>query len=210
MTAHRVEIPRCHDGPHRVGAWSRITDAQPITEGMPHDAMRAWALRALKPETMLRVSVAGLMLDLLIAASTLAPGAPVVPQWPQFVLFPLIFIVQFSSVLRLTSAGGRPRWRDVVAGVPPVLVVAFGVLFVGVWLASMSSIAGIGGQPTISGGRYYLNDHGSLIPVTKAVYEHAVVLQQRIFTLIPSVFFALGVLLHYPRRGVSGSARALV
>lgn len=65
----------------------------------------------------------------------------------------------------------------------------------------------LGRQPTISGGHYYLNDHG-LIPVTKAAYEHALVLQQRIFTLGPSIFFGLGVLVHYPRRRVGGNAVA--
>jgi hypothetical protein len=159
---------------------------------------------------MLRVSVAGMTLDLLIAATTLAPAAPLVPQWPQFVLFPLIFVVHFSSVLRLAPAGGRFRWRDLVAGVPPVLGLGFGVLCVGTWLVLMSSITSVGGQPTMSGGHYYLNDHGSLIAVTKAAYEHTLVLQQRIFTLAPSVFFALGVLVHYPRRDVGGRAVAHV
>ena len=159
---------------------------------------------------MLRVSMAGMTLDLFIAATTLAPGAPLVPQWPQFVLFPLIFVVHFSSVLRLTPVGGRFRWRDLVAGVPPALGLGFGVLFVGAWLVLMSSITGIGGQPTMSAGHYFLNDHGSLIPVTKAAYEHALVLQQRIFTLGPSVFFALGIVVHYPRRDLGASALAHV
>jgi hypothetical protein len=155
---------------------------------------------------MFRISVAGVALDLLIAASTLAPGAPVVPQWPQFVLFPLIFVVHFSSVLRLTSDRGRLRWREFLAGLPPALILGFIVLFVGAWAIGGSAISSIAGQPTISGGHYFLNDHGTLIPVTKAAYEHALVLQQRIFTLGPSVFFALGVLVHYPRRHVSGMA----
>jgi hypothetical protein len=178
----------------------------------PHgfDAVRHWGLRTLKPDTMLRLSVVGLALDLLIAASTLVPGAPLVPEWPQFVLFPFIFVVHFSSVLRLTCERGRFRWREFLAGLPPVLVVGFTVLFVGVWLAEMSSITGIGGQPTMSGGRYYLDHHGSLVPVTKAAYEHALMLQQRIFTLGPSVFFALGLLVHYPRATGGGMSRLAV
>lgn len=161
--------------------------------------MREWGLRNLKPEAMLRLSVAGLALELLIASSTLAPNAPVVPQWPQFLLFPLIFVVHFSSVLRLSSESGRPRWRELLAGVPPVAAAAFVILFVGAWLVLMASIGSIGGKPTMSGGRYYLDNHGSLTLVTKAAYEHALVLQQRIFTLGPSVFFALGALVHYRR-----------
>jgi hypothetical protein len=175
-----------------------------------YDSLRARGLRTLKPETMLRLSSAGMTLDLLIAASTLAPSAPLVPQWPQFVLFPLIFVVHFSSVLRLAAADGRLRWRDLLAGVPPLISVGFGVLFVAAWLVLMTSIASAGGQPTMSGGRYYLNNHGSLIPVSKAAYEHGLVLQQRIFTLGPAIFFALGVLVHYPRRNVGDSFLARV
>jgi hypothetical protein len=52
----------------------------------------------------------------------------------------------------------------------------------------------------MSGGHYYLNNHGDFIPVTRAAYRHALVLQQRIFTLGPGVFFALGVLVHWPGR----------
>jgi hypothetical protein len=166
-------------------------------------AVRKRGLRTLKPDTMFRLSAVCVVVELLIAASTLAPDAPLVPQWPQFVLFPVIFVVHFSSVLRLTPERGRLRWRQMLAGLtelPVALVVAFIVLFVAVWLILMASITSIGGQPTMSGSHYYLNDHGTLIPVTRAAYRHALVLQQRIFTLGPSVFFALGVLVHYPRR----------
>ncbi len=163
-------------------------------------AVRQSGLRMLKPRTMLRVAVAGLAIDLLIAASTLAPNAPLLPQWPQFVLFPLIFVVHFSSVLRFTSDRGRPKWRELRRGLPPGTIVAFIVLFVVAWLVLMVSIGQIGGQPTMSGGHYYLTDHGDFIPVTRAAYRHALVLQQRIFTLGPGVFFALGVLVHWPRR----------
>lgn len=162
--------------------------------------VREWGLRILKPKAMLRLSVAGLALELLIASSTLAPNAPVVPQWPQFLLFPLIFVVHLSSVLRLNPE--RPlRWRELLAGVPPVAAAALVIIFVGAVLVLMASIGSIGGKPTMSGGRYYLDNHGSLTPVTKAAYEHALVLQQRIFTLGPSVFFALGALVHYRRPG---------
>jgi hypothetical protein len=172
-----------------------------------YDELRGWGLRTLKAETMLRVSVVCMTADLAIAASTLAPNAPLVPQWPQFVLFPLIFVVHFSSVLRLKPTPSRRlRWRDQVAGLPPWLGVAFGVLFAVAWLVALVSILSIRGQPTISAGHYYLDNHGSMIAVTRAGYEHALVLQQRIFTLIPGVFFGLGVLTHYPRHVAVGDA----
>jgi hypothetical protein len=165
---------------------------------------------------MFRLSVACVCVELLIAASTFAPAAPVLPQWPQFLLFPLIFVVHFSSVLRVRperrgwpgALNGLLRGWAFVKELPPVLVIGFIVLFIGAWLAMMVSIASIGGQPTMSGGRYYLNDHGDFIPVTKIAYDHALVLQQRIFTLGPSVFFALGVLVHYPRRQIGAQQAA--
>jgi hypothetical protein len=84
-------------------------------------AVRQRGLRTLKPKPMLRIAVAGLAMDLLIAASTLAPDAPLLPQWPQFVLFPLIFVVHFSSVLRFTLERGRPNWRELLRGLRPAL-----------------------------------------------------------------------------------------
>jgi hypothetical protein len=60
-----------------------------------------------------------------------------------------------------------------------------------------------GSRPSAESTRHRpgcLNDHGDFIPVTRAAYWHALVLQQRIFTLGPGVFFALCVLVHWPRR----------
>jgi hypothetical protein len=188
---------------------------RPIRKLMPRPSwyigLRAWGLRTFKQQTMLWLSLGCLVVDLLIAASTLAPGAPVVPQWPQFLLFPIALVVHFSSILRATPERGRLGWRQFLsflAGAPTALLTAFIGLFIGVVLVVEPSINGLSGQPTISGGHYYLNNHGDFLPVTRAVYEHALVLQQRIFTLVPSVFFALGVLTHYPRTGVGAEAAA--
>lgn len=170
-------------------------------------SLREWGLETLRPGMMLRLSAVGLAVELLIAASTLAPGAPVLPQWPQFVLVPLIFVIHFSAILRVQASGRRRlRWREMVAEVPPVFVAAAVILLAGAWLVSMASLLRLGGQPTMSGGHYYLNDHGTLLPVRRAAYEHARVLEERIFTLGPSIFFTLGVLVHYPRRGVAAGA----
>jgi hypothetical protein len=171
----------------------------------PRDSTTVSARRPKPSLTQLVLWLSGscLAVDLLIAASTLAPGAPLLAQWPEFVLFPLAIIVNFSSVMylrRYSGRRGRVRWREFVEGLPRELVISFVVLFAVAWLVGLDSITSIGGQPTISGGRYYLNDHGTLTQVTRPAYQHALVLQQRIFTLIPSVFFALAVLAHYPRR----------
>jgi hypothetical protein len=104
------------------------SEARRRTKRMPRArylAVRQWGLRMLKPRTMLRIAVAGLAIDPLIGASTLAPNAPLLPEWPQFVLRPLIFVVRFSSVLRFTSDRGRPKWQELLRGLPPGIIVAF-------------------------------------------------------------------------------------
>src|SRR5580693_8313127 len=71
-------------------------------------SLREWGLETLRPGMMLRLSVAGLAVELLIAARTLAPGAPLLPQWPQFLLVPLIFVIHFSSILRAVVGPSSP------------------------------------------------------------------------------------------------------
>lgn len=157
---------------------------------------------------MFVMSVTCLTIDLLIAASTLAPGAPVVPQWPQFALFPLIFVVGFSGILfnaRRDWTSVRTLFRDA----PPAMTIAFVVLFFGVCLYLILSIPTIGGQPVTSGGHYFLDNHGSTFAVTKTAYDHALAQAQRIFTLGPSVFFAFGAMLHYRRRGIGDVSSSL-
>jgi hypothetical protein len=102
--------------------------------------------------------------------------------------------------LRLSSDRGRPKWLELRSSLPPGVFFALIILFVVASLVMMVSIGQTGGQPTMSGSHYYLNDHGDFIPVTRAMCRHALVLGQRIFTLVPAVFFALGVLVHWPRR----------
>ncbi len=62
----------------------------------------------------------------------------------------------------------------------PAFAYAYVVLFIGAWIVPMASIVSIGGHPTVKSGQYFLDDHGSLIPVTRAEYDHALVLQQYI------------------------------
>lgn len=155
------------------------------------DQVNALGLR-LDRDLIVRIAVFGLAVDLAIALSTLLPSAPVIPQWPQFLLFPLIFVIHFRTVS--VSVKRRLKPNDILRRVPRLVAGAFMCLFLGAWLAGLLSITHIRGQPTTQNGRRFLNDHGYLIPVSQAEYDHALVLQQRIFTLIPSVFFGLGIL----------------
>jgi hypothetical protein len=144
----------------------------------------------------LRVAIVGLCAELVVASTTVLPGAPIFPQWPQFVLFPGIFVVHLRTVLVLSRRSRELSLGDLVRAVPRPLAVGFGALFIVAWVAFLSARAHLGGQPIEQHGRYFLNDHGEYVSVTHAQYLHALVWQQRIFTLIPSVFYALGVLVN--------------
>ena len=77
------------------------------------------------------------------------------------------------------------------------------------WILMMVSIVSIQGQPVHAGGQYYLDDHGSHIPVTQAGYEDAVAKQQRIFAAGGTAFLivALGMTLTFnPRRDLIGGS----
>jgi hypothetical protein len=163
-------------------------------------------VRALRLDAglALRLSVFSLTAELVIALTTTLPNAPVIPQWPVFVLFAGVFVVHLRSVIALgKQRGHKLNFRDLLRGLPVIVRVAFVALFIVAWLVVLASILHIGGQPTEIDGRYYLNDHGSLIPATHSEYLHALVLQQRIFTLIPAVFYALGVIVNWPARSTA-------
>jgi hypothetical protein len=140
------------------------------------------------------ISLLGLVAELTIAASTVLPGAPLVPQWVEFALIPGTFIVFGHAALFQGIGGLRPR--ALVSDLGGPTATAFAALFATAWLVSLWSIAHIGGQPETIHGRYYLNNHGTYKQVSHNAYLHALVLQQRIFTLIPSVFYAAATLAH--------------
>jgi hypothetical protein len=160
----------------------------------PREELTGLANR-VSARTALRISAVALALELSIAVTTFLPGAPLVPQALPLLLFPGVFVVHFRSVMVLAGEG-KPDLRTLLRRVPRTVSLAFVVLFFGCWLVGIDAIAQIGGQPTLSHGQYFLNDHGSMIAVSHSVYLHAVVLEQRIFTLIPAVFYALGVLVN--------------
>jgi hypothetical protein len=146
----------------------------------------------------------------VIAASTVFPGAPVVPLGVVFVLFPLALVVHARTVWAGVRGGRRTKLSDILGGVPPVAIGAFVAFFLLASAVSYASITESRGQPTESAGRYYLNDHGAYIPVTHGEYLHAQVLSERSFSLIPGVFFALGILVNLPRRRATEAPRSPV
>ena len=143
------------------------------------------------------VATAGLVVDLAIAVTTCLPGAPMVPTWPELALFPVAFLVQFTTIVRLGSQRRQQPVR-LMDDLPLPALVGFGALVTAAALVLITSRSSLGGNPVASHGRYYLNDHGYFTQVTKAQYEHAVALSQRLFAIVPSVFFAINVLLNRP------------
>jgi hypothetical protein len=91
---------------------------------------------------------------------------------------------------RFKFGAGRTTWKNLATLLPGrTRYVAIG-LFVIAWIIGVTSIFNLGGQPQYdpATGRYYLNNHGSLIPVTHAGYVHAVALQSRLFLAGAIVF----------------------
>jgi len=138
------------------------------------------------------VATLGLAADSVIAASTLLPSAPVVAQWPQFVLFVLALLVNARTV---ALAGGR----DLAEGVSRQRRAIYAVGFIAAWAVALFSILASKGVPEMHHGAYFLDNHSNLTQVSRATYEHAQVLQQRIFTLVGATFFAAALIVHAPR-----------
>jgi len=142
--------------------------------------------------TPLVVSIVGLGLSIAVALSTLLPGAPVLPLWTAYVLLPPALLVNLHTAwvgLRL-----RRSHRVGLPGVPGFAMVGcLAWIFLAGALAYVSVREGRG-QPTVLHHRYYLDDKGTYLLVTHAEYLHQQVVEQRIFSLVPSVLFALAAL----------------
>jgi hypothetical protein len=84
----------------------------------------------MRARLALRVAIVGLCAELVIASTTVLPGAPILPQWLQFVLFPGIFIVHLRTVLVRSRRGRDLRLGDLVRAVPRPLAIGFGALYI--------------------------------------------------------------------------------
>jgi hypothetical protein len=75
-----------------------------------------------------------------------------------------------------------------------LLVIAVPVV-IGLWATMMSTMPTLQGQPGRDQSGYYLNDHGSRIPLSKADYERAVAAQDRLFAPGATMFLIIAGLL---------------
>jgi hypothetical protein len=130
--------------------------------------------------------LSGAALGLVVIVTALIPGGHHLPEGIEFIPFVIAFpLFGWAIVERRMGASrnAKPTWpqlgaelskyRNQLAVVIPLLIV--------LWAIAIFSIVSLRGQPVHAGDRYYLDDHGSLIPVSQTGYEEATAKQQRIF-----------------------------
>lgn len=131
----------------------------------------------------------GLVLVLL----SFMPGAPIYPSGLVIVLFISTFPLfgwavieraagqtrrrrRWNDFTGMTNADFNRSWRnafDFLKRYRIMLMIAVPVV-IGPWATMMSTMPTLQGQPEHDQAGYYLNDHGSRIPVSRAGYEQAV------------------------------------
>lgn len=142
---------------------------------------------------------------LLIVVQSLLPGAPYLPDGVEFIPFVLAFplfgwaLIERAQ-LQVARERGQPRKKWYEQGMRSTkelnrswayfgsqthkyrvqLAVAVPVVAL-MWIIGVISIASSQGQPVHSGNRYYLDDHGSHVSVSRAGYENAIANQERLF-----------------------------
>jgi hypothetical protein len=99
-----------------------------------------------------------------------------------------LFLVFGGAILALNSR--RPRIEIPARGVG--LVVVLGLLALTVYAGINFFTAILPGQPEATGGRYYLNNHGSRTEIDREQYLQAVRLQTRLATGHEMAFLGVG------------------
>lgn len=154
------------------------------------------------------VCVIAAALAAAVAASWLLTFTP----WTQFMsssyfvpfftlMFPLFgWSVFVLSVVRRPQ-GARRRPADLLKEFPraKVPLIVTGAAAVVSFLTGMASLPG---QPGYDPGRrrYFYDDHGTLIPATRAGYLHAVAAQNRLFLGVSLVFITAAVVITWDER----------
>lgn len=161
---------------------------------------------------------AGAVLGMVLVTLSFVPGKPLYPSGLVVVVFLLVFPLFGWAVIERAHRGRR-RWND-FSGITNEdynrmwapfldtlkhhkwrLLVTAGLVG-GLWVIMMSSIVTIQGQPGHDQAGYYLGDHGSRIPITRAGYEAALDKQDRIFASGATLFLVVaGALTAYTPPG---------
>lgn len=77
----------------------------------------------------------------------------------------------------------RAKWLGAVAGIIT-------------WLVLATLILGVAGEPTQSHGRFFLDNHGNLTPISHPEYIASRLRLQRIFSLLAALSFGAAVLVN--------------
>lgn len=120
---------------------------------------------------------------------------------------------------RPSPAGPRrwdPRWRSAADWrdyIPRAARVPVTVIFVAVWVTSLATMSSLPGQPEYepASHRYVYDDHGVLVPTTRAAWLHAVAAQNRLFLGVALTFTSIAAAITWAersrRRGMVSSSR---
>lgn len=180
------------------------------------------------------VALTGAAFGFIVVLLALLPGAPYLPDGVEFIPFVMVFPLFGWAVIEraLDQAArqkGQPskKWSErgftsnedanqasaqMWAKVRKYQVLlAIGIpMVIAMWALTLYSIFSIGGQPEHVGNHYYLDDHGSHVPVTKAGYENAVAKQELIFAAGGMMFLLVsaGLTLTFDPKGTVSSAAA--
>jgi hypothetical protein len=116
-------------------------------------------------------------------------------QTATFVLFPCAFPV-FGAVV-IIVAFNRLR-LDLLMGSLPFAIKVLGVLLLAyIFVDFLSMFKLLVGQPTEQAGKFFLNDHGTLIPVSLDGYRQGLAYQARLFTGHEMFFFGWSAVIGY-------------
>lgn len=143
-------------------------------------------------QAALAASVAGAAACTTVVVLSFLPFVPPLPAAVSFVLFAGLFPVHARSAILL-------RRRRIASASARAAASALAERYWWLWLAGLlaavsffTALPSLQGQPTIVHGAYFLDDHGSLIPVSHGAYVRALDAQERLFTGIACVFYAVG------------------
>jgi hypothetical protein len=149
------------------------------------------------------VSVLMIVFAVIIVIADRVPGEPILPTNVFVVPFLAVFPCFGWAVIGSYFVPGRRRsWRvwDPDPLTAPrrsqlALVIVGVVVAVAVVACLLTTHGSLRGQPEIHHGKYYLDDHGGLIPVTHAQYDQAVKRGQQLFASSALLFHLFAVVI---------------
>lgn len=110
-------------------------------------------------------------------------------------LFPIVFLVFGPAVIAVSVA--RIPFDRLLAGLPAYVYVVGGAILLYVFVDFFLMMHVLPGQPEQDGSNFYMNNGGTLTPITPDAYRMALMHAARLFTGHELVFFGVGTLIGY-------------